>query len=223
MIINEPIPVEVESGSDYFWCSCGKSKKQPFCDGSHVGTEYSPLKFISEKSEVIYFCGCKSTANAPFCDGSHNKTTLKAEKSKTFSAHIEPDNLKIDIEEEESILIASLRNNINHLSACGGTGKCSTCRIEVTDGLENCHPRNDVEALLAKKLSFPENIRLGCQTKIKGNISYRRLLLDKRDADLNNQVTEQRLESVGTLRNLTILFAIFRVLRHFLNHYQHMM
>ena len=206
MIINKPIPVEVESGSDYFWCSCGKSKKQPFCDGSHVGTEYSPLKFISEKSEVIYFCGCKSTANAPFCDGSHNKTTLKAEKSKTFSAHIEPDDLKIDIEEEESILIASLRNNINHLSACGGTGKCSTCRIEITDGLENCHPRNNVEALLAKKLSFPENIRLGCQTKIKGNVSYRRLLLDKRDADLNNQVTEQRLESVGTLRNLTILF-----------------
>ena len=132
MSINEPIPVEVESGSNYFWCSCGKSKKQPFCDGSHVGTDYSPLKFISEKSEVIYFCGCKSTANAPFCDGSHNKTTLKAEESKTFSAHIEPDNLKIDIEEEESILIASLRNNINHLSACGGTGKCSTCRIEVT-------------------------------------------------------------------------------------------
>ena len=206
MIINEPIPVEVESDSNYFWCSCGKSKKQPFCDGSHVGTDYSPLKFISEKSEVIYFCGCKSTANAPFCDGSHNKTTLKAEESKTFSAYIEPDNLKIDIEEEESILIASLRNNINHLSACGGTGKCSTCRIEVTDGLGNCHPRNDVEALLAKKLSFPENIRLGCQTKIKGNVSYRRLLLDKRDADLNNQVTEQRLESVGTLRNLTILF-----------------
>ena len=54
MIINEPIPVEVESGSDYFWCSCGKSKKQPFCDGSHVGTDYSPLKFISEKSEVDY-------------------------------------------------------------------------------------------------------------------------------------------------------------------------
>ena len=95
MSINEPIPVEVESDSNYFWCSCGKSKKQPFCDGSHVGTEYSPLKFISEKSEVIYFCGCKSTANAPFCDGSNNKTTLKAEESKTFSAYIEPDNLKI--------------------------------------------------------------------------------------------------------------------------------
>ena len=84
MIINEPIPVEVESGSNYFWCSCGKSKKQPFCDGSHVGTEYSPLKFISEKSEVIYFCGCKSTANAPFVMEATIKQHLRQRKVKRF-------------------------------------------------------------------------------------------------------------------------------------------
>ncbi|MFL2807243.1 MAG: adenylate/guanylate cyclase domain-containing protein [Paracoccaceae bacterium] len=59
---------------------------------------------------------------------------------------------------------------------------------------------------MLQKLSFPDNIRLGCQTKLKGDITYRRLLLDKRDAELNNQVAEQKLESVGTIRNLTILF-----------------
>ena len=206
MSISKPISIDVESGSNYFWCSCGKSKKQPFCDGSHVGSDYSPLKFTAEKAEVVYFCGCKNTNNAPFCDGSHNKLEPIEEHNKIFSAHIQPDDIKIDVGGDESILIASLRNNINHLSACGGAGKCSTCRVEIIDGMENCLPRNDVEALLANRLSFPPNIRLGCQTKLKGNVSYRRLLLDKRDADLNNYVTEQRLESVGTLRNLTILF-----------------
>ncbi len=206
MSIKRPFPIEVEGDSNYFWCTCGKSKKQPFCDGSHVGTDYSPLKFTAEKSEVVYFCGCKNTNDAPFCDGSHNKTKLIEQQNKTFAVHIQPDDIKIDVEEEESILIASLRNNINHLSSCGGTGKCSTCRVEIIDGLENCFPRNDVEILLANRLSFPPNIRLGCQTKLKGNVSYRRLLLDKRDSDLNNHVTGQRLESVGTLRNLTILF-----------------
>ena len=67
-------------------------------------------------------------------------------------------------------------------------------------------PRNDQEQILANKLSFPSNIRLGCQTKLKGNISFRRLLLDKRDVSLNNQISDQKLESVGTIRNLTILF-----------------
>ena len=88
------------------------------------------------------------------------------QKSKTFSAHIEPDDLKIDIEEEESILIASLRNNINHLSACGGTGKCSTCRIEVTDGLENCH-RNNVERYSLKNYLSQKTLDLVVKLKLK--------------------------------------------------------
>jgi class 3 adenylate cyclase/nitrite reductase/ring-hydroxylating ferredoxin subunit/CDGSH-type Zn-finger protein len=205
MTTDTPFPIELEQGSDYFWCSCGKSKNQPFCDGSHIGSEFSPKKFTAVKTETAYLCGCKNTLNRPFCDGSHNNVKLPVEE-KIFSALVQPDNREINITEEESILIASLRNNISHLSACGGTGKCSTCRIEILDGLENCLPRGELEERLAQKLSFPSNIRLGCQTKLTGNISFRRLLLDKRDADLNNQITEQKLESVGTIRNLTILF-----------------
>ncbi len=206
MSVDRPFQVEVSKGSTYFWCSCGKSKKQPFCDGSHSGSKFSPEKFFAEKTETIYFCGCKKTANKPFCDGSHKKLESPIVASQSFSANVQPDDIRIDIAEDESILIASLRNNITHLSACGGTGKCSTCRIEILEGMENCFPRNDLEQKLATKLSFPDNIRLGCQTKLKGNITYRRLLLDKRDAELNNQVAEQKLESVGTIRNLTILF-----------------
>ncbi|UOD51471.1 CDGSH iron-sulfur domain-containing protein [Orrella daihaiensis] len=68
-----PYPVEVEAGKTYYWCSCGKSQNQPFCDGSHKGSEFSPIAFTAEKSETKYFCGCKMSANKPFCDGAHNK------------------------------------------------------------------------------------------------------------------------------------------------------
>ncbi|MCD8503825.1 MAG: CDGSH iron-sulfur domain-containing protein [Burkholderiaceae bacterium] len=68
-----PYPVEVEAGKTYYWCSCGKSKNQPFCDGSHKGSEFSPMAFTAEKSETKYFCGCKMSANKPFCDGAHSK------------------------------------------------------------------------------------------------------------------------------------------------------
>ncbi|MCP4208405.1 MAG: glutamate synthase [Shimia sp.] len=66
-----PVKVELEEGKTYFWCSCGKSKNQPFCDGSHAGTEMKPQKFTAEKSGDAFLCQCKASANAPFCDGTH--------------------------------------------------------------------------------------------------------------------------------------------------------
>jgi len=66
-----PYPVDVEVGKSYFWCSCGKSAKQPFCDGSHKGTDFNPLKFEATETKTVYFCGCKKTANSPLCDGAH--------------------------------------------------------------------------------------------------------------------------------------------------------
>ena len=68
-----PIPVDVEAGASYFWCACGHSANQPFCDGSHKDTGMEPLKYTAEASRTVYFCGCKATAGAPLCDGSHNK------------------------------------------------------------------------------------------------------------------------------------------------------
>ncbi len=67
-----PYGVELEPGT-YYWCACGRSKDQPFCDGSHKGTEFTPEKVeITEKTKV-WLCGCKHSADKPFCDGSHNK------------------------------------------------------------------------------------------------------------------------------------------------------
>ncbi|MBV8978340.1 MAG: CDGSH iron-sulfur domain-containing protein [Alphaproteobacteria bacterium] len=63
---------EVQAGRRYFWCACGRSATQPFCDGSHAGTEFQPVLFVAEKDEDVIFCGCKRTATRPFCDGAHN-------------------------------------------------------------------------------------------------------------------------------------------------------
>jgi CDGSH-type Zn-finger protein len=67
-----PYILELEPG-DYWWCVCGRSKKQPFCDGSHKVTEFSPMKFSVTEKKKYYLCGCKHSAKKPFCDGTHNK------------------------------------------------------------------------------------------------------------------------------------------------------
>ncbi len=67
-----PFPVEVEAGRSYFWCACGRSARQPFCDGSHKGSGFEPMKWQAPESRRVWFCGCKQTGSAPLCDGSHN-------------------------------------------------------------------------------------------------------------------------------------------------------
>jgi CDGSH-type Zn-finger protein len=66
-----PYAVDVEAGKSYYWCSCGKSATQPFCDGSHKGSGMTPVKFEATESKTIRFCGCKHSANPVICDGSH--------------------------------------------------------------------------------------------------------------------------------------------------------
>ena len=67
-----PFPVDVTAGKKYFWCACGKSENQPFCDGSHSDTEFTPVAYEADKDRTLYFCGCKRTAGAPLCDGTHS-------------------------------------------------------------------------------------------------------------------------------------------------------
>ncbi len=68
---NAPIPVEIEAGKKYFYCTCGQSKKQPFCDGSHSGTDFKPTLIEIEEAKTIYFCGCRASKKGHLCDGSH--------------------------------------------------------------------------------------------------------------------------------------------------------
>lgn len=68
-----PYPVTVEAGKSYWWCACGQSKNQPFCDGSHKGGEFTPTQFTATENGTIYFCGCKQSGNGARCDGTHKK------------------------------------------------------------------------------------------------------------------------------------------------------
>lgn len=66
-----PYRTDVEEGKSYFWCSCGKSARQPFCDGAHKGTGMVPVKYTAEETKTVFFCGCKHSAKGAVCDGAH--------------------------------------------------------------------------------------------------------------------------------------------------------
>ncbi|MDF1584914.1 CDGSH iron-sulfur domain-containing protein [Geminicoccaceae bacterium 1502E] len=66
-----PFKVDLEAGRTYWWCACGQSARQPFCDGSHKGSGLAPVKHVPESAGSVWLCGCKHTARQPFCDGTH--------------------------------------------------------------------------------------------------------------------------------------------------------
>jgi len=69
---NFPIEVELVAGKKYAWCTCGKSTKQPYCDGTHKDTDFTPMIFTAKKTEKKWLCQCKKTNKIPYCDGSHS-------------------------------------------------------------------------------------------------------------------------------------------------------
>ena len=69
----KPYFADVEAGKEYWWCACGKSAKQPFCDGSHKGSDFSAVQYKATETKAVMLCGCKHTKNPPRCDGSHSR------------------------------------------------------------------------------------------------------------------------------------------------------
>ena len=124
-----------------------------------------------------------------------------------YKIHLFKEQREIDCSPNNTILEANIEAQINHTHVCGGKGNCSTCRVSVMGGMENCYPRNDTEQKMANKLNFPDEIRLACQTKIHGNISIRRMVSDKLDMDLVFEQFSKNQETVfGSQQKLTIVF-----------------
>jgi len=124
-----------------------------------------------------------------------------------FKIYSQTDNKQIIASPDSTILEATLKAGINHTHVCGGNARCSTCRVYIIDGLSNCLPRNAKEKQLAERLGFPENIRLACQTKIRGNITIRRLVVDDLDIKIIlKQFGDTSGTKLGQEKDLTILF-----------------
>jgi adenylate cyclase len=95
-----------------------------------------------------------------------------------------PDNRSIEINKSDTVLESLLANGIDHTHVCGGNAYCSTCRIMILNGVQNCSSPTSAERALAKKLDFPVHIRLACQTKVTGNVAIRRMIIDNEDIDI---------------------------------------
>jgi len=85
---NKPIKVSLVAGEEQYFCVCGRSNNQPFCDGSHKGTDFKPKAFTAEESGDAYLCACKHTGNTPYCDGSHKQ--FSAEQVGTEGPGLQP-------------------------------------------------------------------------------------------------------------------------------------
>jgi adenylate cyclase len=112
----------------------------------------------------------------------------------------------------QTLLEISIKNHIPHMHVCGGTARCSTCRVMVVEGLENCQPRNNYEQALADRKGFEPNIRLACQTRVTGPVTVRRLVLDDDDADLAIQAPQA---TTGREARLAIMFTDVRDFTNF--------
>lgn len=116
----------------------------------------------------------------------------------------QPDDRIVETEKGLSILQISLKNQIPHTHICFGEAQCSTCRVEILEGLENLPPRNELEEHLAKKKGWTESIRLACQTIPEGDIKIRRLVLDNYDAQIAQEESSSFIQ--GTLDDIVVLF-----------------
>lgn len=125
----------------------------------------------------------------------------------SYKIHLFREQKAVSCNDDQSVLEANLEAHIPHTHACGGQGKCSTCRISVMEGVKNCNSRNNAEQRIADKFNFPLGIRLACQTKISGDITIRRMVSDKLDEDfISEQFSENSKTAIGSQQKLAIVF-----------------
>ena len=118
-----------------------------------------------------------------------------------------PDNLDIEMPPDQTLLAAAQGAGVPIASACGGQGQCSTCRVWIVDGLEHCSPRSAIEVELASRLHLPDHLRLACQTRIDGEVTLRRLVLDDTDLNIASLLGTEAQSRVGEQKHVAVLFS----------------
>ena len=121
-----------------------------------------------------------------------------------------PDNKSFEIGLGQTILDTAIQNGIPHVNACGGEGKCTTCRLLVLDGVENCSPETEKEAALKAKVHTSDEFRLACQMTITSDVTVRRLVLNKEDIEMTSTLEGKDLGRLGVTKKIAILFSDIR-------------
>ena len=124
-------------------------------------------------------------------------------------AYFLPEKIEVEVKEGETLLKAAGAAGVPHVKVCGGIGRCSTCRVIVLDGLQNCSPPTKDEQIIVEMLNLPPNVRLACQTTITGPVKVRRLVEDLEDVDFFSIFIEgvEVLTALGEEKDIFILFA----------------
>lgn len=127
----------------------------------------------------------------------------------TFDA---PDQIVVDVPERQTLLNAALSAGIPHTHVCGGNARCSTCRVIVLEGLEHVDPPNEEERALAERLGLPREVRIACQTTVRGPVRVRRLVLDDEDVAVVNRLRKAKVDltPIGEEIRVAILFSDIR-------------
>jgi glutamate synthase domain-containing protein 2 len=164
----KPIPVELQQGEEYYWCACGRSNNQPFCDGSHRGTEFSPKPFKASESGEAWLCMCKHTNNPPYCDGSHAKLPAETEQSSEAASPMQANPIEPTLERIHHMAEHGLEQTGHH----GEMTAMGVPRSELPQW-------NDIQILPAQFARKPlmENIDVGSELVIGPN-ARKPLVLD---------------------------------------------
>ncbi|MEA1910058.1 MAG: adenylate/guanylate cyclase domain-containing protein [Spirochaetota bacterium] len=212
------------------FCASGESTNKIEENGCNCVS--CPLYEQCSQNNTVYFCKYGSCSGKELdtseCKENDNKNTY-LEKFLGEEDIIKPDHSVVtdqgevvdvtidfigdklvETKSDIPILEASLNSGIEHTHVCGGRARCSTCRVIVTEGLDHCRPRNENESALAKMKGFSPDVRLACQTTVDGDISIRRLVLDKEDIAVAINEGRSKINDVSREIEATILFSDIR-------------
>jgi len=127
---NKPVKVTLAKGQEYHFCTCGKSKSQPFCDGSHVGTSFNPRVIVSDEDGDAYLCACKHTANTPFCDGAHKQFSDEQVGKEGPGVKLKPADLPVAVDTSEEPTVTFIHQLAREgLSKLGHHGKMTSMGV----------------------------------------------------------------------------------------------